>query len=82
MHSTSSERIRDLVYDKLRTNWYTLFAQTPLQMAHELPKQRPSKIYKIARFIYSREYDHTIRCTAGRDLNRPCGRSRWTAMGR
>jgi hypothetical protein len=72
-YSTSEERVRDRVYDKLRNQWYTLFAQTPLQMAHELPKRRASKIYKIARFVYSREYDQTIRSHGHHDQNRPWG---------
>ena len=69
-YSTSEERARDLLYDKLRDQWYTKFAQTPLQMANELPHASNGK---IARFIYAREFDHTIRAPASRNMNRPWG---------
>lgn len=72
-YSTAEERIRDMVYDKLRNEWYTTYAQTPLQMAHELPKAKKSRLSKIARFIRSRESENVFRVPQHRNQQKPWG---------
>lgn len=72
-YSTSGERARDAIFDKLRNEWYTAYAQTPLQMAHELPKAKKSRLSKIARFIRPLESDTYIRVPQRINQQKPWG---------